>query len=62
MSNFWQSVGNVLGNIGSGIGSILQQTLPTAIPAGLNYLASRENSDAAHDLAKMASGASGGAA
>ena len=53
---------SVLGDIARGAGSILSATLPTAIPAGLNYLAAREQSRAARDVSKVRSGASGGMA
>jgi len=52
-------LGDILGDLARGAGNILSQTLPQAIPAGLQYLTAREQSSAARDMAKSASGAQG---
>jgi len=56
---FHDKIGDILGSVLSGAGRVLEAALPTAIPAGLQYLAARENSQAARDIAKVKSGASG---
>lgn len=46
-------------DIGGGIGSVLEATLPTAIPAGLQYWANRESLNAQRDIAKAVAGQGG---
>ena len=52
------TIGGVLGDIGGGLRDIAVASLPTAIPAGLEYLAHREILKTQKDMAKARGGVS----